>query len=49
MEVKTTLGRAKIARFIVIIAMLITTFAIAGTSAAQKTAGPKPQDELAFG
>ncbi len=43
------LGRMKIARFIVIVAMLIVTFAIAGTSAAQKAAVPKPQDKLAIG
>jgi EF hand len=43
------LGRMKIARFIVIVAMLIITFAIPGTSAAQKAAAPKPQDKLALG
>jgi hypothetical protein len=43
------LRRTKIARFIVIIAMLITTFAIPGTSVAQKAAGPKLQDKLALG
>jgi EF hand len=41
-------GRMKIARFIVIVAMLIITFAIPGTSVAQKAA-PKPQDKLALG
>ena len=43
------LGRVKIAGLIVIIAMLITTFAIPGTSVAQKTTAPKPQDKLALG
>ena|ERR1700733_14564273 len=43
------LGRMKIARFIVIVAMLIITFAIPGTSAAQKAAAPKVQDKLAIG
>ena len=43
------LGRVKIARLIVIIAMLITTFAIPGTSVAQKAAAPKPQDKLTLG
>ena len=43
------LGRVKIARLIVIIAMLITTFAIPGTSVAQKAAAPKAQDKLAIG
>jgi len=43
------LGRMKIARFIVIVAMLIVTFAMPGTSVAQKAAGPKPQDKLAIG
>jgi hypothetical protein len=43
------LGRMKIARFIVIVAMLIITFAIPGTSVAQKAAAPKPQDKLALG
>ena len=42
-------GRMKIARFIVIVAMLIITFAIPGTSVAQKAAAPKPQDKLALG
>ena len=43
------LGRMKIARFIGIIGMLTTTFAMPGTSVAQKAAGPKPQDKLAIG
>jgi hypothetical protein len=43
------LQRMKIALFMVIIAMLITTFAIPGTSVAQKAVGPKPQDKLALG
>ena len=43
------LGRMKIAWFIVIIGMLITTFAIPGTSVAQKAAVPKPRDKLAIG
>jgi hypothetical protein len=43
------LERMKIAGFIVIIGMLITTFAIPGTSVAQKAAVPKPQDKLAIG
>jgi hypothetical protein len=43
------LGRMNIARFIVIVAMLIITFAIPGTSAAQKAAAPKAQDKLAIG
>jgi hypothetical protein len=43
------LGRMKIARFIVIVAMLIITFAIPGSSAAQKAAAPKAQDKLAIG
>ena len=42
-------GQMKIARFIVIVAMLIITFAIPGTSVAQKAAAPKPQDKLALG
>jgi hypothetical protein len=45
------LGRMKIARFIVIVAMLIITFAMPGTSVAQKeaAAAPKSQDKLALG
>ena len=43
------LGRVKIAGLIVIIAMLIKTFAMPGTSVAQKAAAPKPQDKLALG
>jgi len=43
------LGRMKIARFIGIVAMLIITFAIPGSSAAQKAAAPKAQDKLAIG
>ena len=42
-------GRMKIARFIVIVAMLSITFAIPGTSVAQKATAPKPQDKLALG
>ena len=42
-------GRVKTARLSVIIAMLITTSAILGTSVAQKAAAPKPQDKLALG
>jgi hypothetical protein len=43
------LGQMKVARFIVIVAMLIVTFAIPGTSAAQKAAVPKLQEKLAIG
>jgi hypothetical protein len=43
------LGRIKIARFILAVGMLITTFAILGTSVAQKASAPKPQDKLALG
>jgi hypothetical protein len=43
------LGRLKIAPFIVMIAMLVTTFAIPGSLVAQKAAVPKPQDKLAIG
>jgi EF hand len=43
------LGRMKIERFIVIVAVLIATFTMPGTSVAQKASGPKPQDKLALG
>jgi hypothetical protein len=43
------LRRTNIIRAIVVIAVLVATWAILGTAVAQKAAVPKPQDKLALG
>jgi hypothetical protein len=43
------LRRTNIAWFIVVIAVLVATWATLGTAVAQKAATPKPEDRLALG
>lgn len=43
------LNRTKIVLAMLVIAMLATSWGIVGTAIAQKTAVPKPQDNLAIG
>ena len=43
------LRRTNIARFLVVMAVLVATWAMLGTAVAQREATPKPQDKLALG
>ena len=43
------LRRTNIVWFIVVIAVLVATWALLGTAVAQRAATPKPQDKLALG
>jgi EF hand domain-containing protein len=43
------LRRTNIIRVIIVIAVLVVTWAILGTAVAQKASVPKPQDKLALG
>jgi hypothetical protein len=43
------LKRTSIAWFLVVMAVLVATWAILGTAVAQRAATPKPQDKLALG